>query len=568
MSGIDTGFSYQAFEQLVHHFADAVPQLLLRRPETAELAFQIEKLQLTQSLEARFTVAIIGQMRVGKSTLLNALIGRKLAPTGVNETTATINWFRYDAGELCDKFRVHWNDGSTQDVSLKQVVQWVGQQENATQTRALDFFADSEFLKTANIVDTPGTRSVLDHHEATTQGFIGEKLEAETLKYGGRADAILYVINPIARETDRDLLQFFGERTRLPGASAYNSIAVVQKWEHLAPDPLVEVERKCERLREQLQGKVAEVIPTSGLLANIAITASPDVWDDIAKLATESPPETVRYLLRADSYFCRDRAGAALESTRRAALSKALEWPALRFAVQLAQSRGIAEGPALHQAILEASGLERLKALLRTRFFSLAGLIKASTVLRKAWEPCNVALLRLRDHAEQRKGNLELGAKSEAILSDRVQGDATLSPVLEYVTHSRASVQNDLQQIETIQQDLDAIRARATARFQFLDSDIACLKELESLSGEEILSAEERAELYRLFGANGPDIRSRLGLPADGDINEEVKDVIWDRHDHWASRKVRASGELRALCEHAVVCLDKILDALEDEAHA
>jgi hypothetical protein len=568
MSEIGSKFSYQAFEELVRRFADAVPQLLLRRPETAELAFQIEQLRLTQSLETRFTVAIIGQMRVGKSTLLNALIGRKLAPTGVNETTATINWFRYDAGELCDKFRVHWNDGSTQDLSLEQVSQWVGQQENAPKTRALDFFANSEFLKTANIVDTPGTRSVLEHHEEATQGFLAEKHEAETLKYGGRADAILYVINPIARETDRDLLQFFGERTRLPGASAYNSIAVVQKWEHLDPNPLAEVKKKCERLREQLQGKVAEVIPTSGLLANVAMTTPDEIWSHIAKLATESPPETVGYLLRADSYFCRDRPGAALDSEHRAALSQALEWPALRFAVQLAQSRGIADGPTLHRTIRDASGLERLKALLQTRFFSLAGLIKASTVLRKAWEPCNVALLRLRDHAEQRKGDLELGARSEHILSDRVQGEAALGPVLEYVTHSRAAVQNDLQQIETVRQDLDAIRARAAASFQFLDSDIACLKGLESLSGEEALSAEESAELYRLFGGDGPEIHMRLGLPADADLNEEVKDSIWDRHAYWANRKVRASGDLRALCEHAVGCLDKILDTLEDETHA
>jgi tRNA U34 5-carboxymethylaminomethyl modifying GTPase MnmE/TrmE len=67
-------FSYEEFAQLVHRFAETVPQLLLRHPATVPLAFQLEQLQLTEALRIRFTVAVMGQMRVGKSTLLNALL--------------------------------------------------------------------------------------------------------------------------------------------------------------------------------------------------------------------------------------------------------------------------------------------------------------------------------------------------------------------------------------------------------------------------------------------------------------------------------------------------------------
>ncbi len=227
------GFSYAAFTTLVRDFAAAVPALLLQHRETAELAFLVERLGLVDSLQTRFTVAVIGQMRVGKSTLLNALIGRRLAPIGVNETTATVNWFRHGEGELCDRFRVHWTDGSSEDHPLAEVTHWLGHSEPAQRTKALDFFADSSFLRQANLVDTPGTRSVLDSHEDAVRGFLAERLESETLQHGGRADAILYAINPVARQDDRDLLALFEERSRLPGASAYNSIAVMQKWEHL-----------------------------------------------------------------------------------------------------------------------------------------------------------------------------------------------------------------------------------------------------------------------------------------------------------------------------------------------
>jgi hypothetical protein len=105
----------------------------------------------------------------------------------VTETTATINCFRYGRGDLCDQFRVHWHDGSTEDLSLSDIDAWLGHQSNASQTRFLDLFADSDFLQTANIIDTPGTRSVLETHDEAVHGFLAEKLEADSLKYGSRA---------------------------------------------------------------------------------------------------------------------------------------------------------------------------------------------------------------------------------------------------------------------------------------------------------------------------------------------------------------------------------------------
>jgi len=556
-------FSYAEFEHLVRGFAESVPQLLLRHPETADLAFQIEKLRLAEALESRFTVAIIGQMKAGKSTLLNALIGRDLAPTNVTETTATINWFRYGTGEACNSFRVHWHDGSTEDRPLDQAAQWVGEQQNAAQTRALDFFADSEFLKIANIVDTPGTRSTLDNHEETTQGFLAEKLEAETLHYGGRADAVIYAINPVSREDDLDLLQLIGERTRLPGASAYNSIAVMQKWEQLKePDPLIEAHKKCDRQRVQLQGKVAEVIPVSGLLARLAVQVPMEIWNQLATLVTQSTPDAVHNLLKDSRYFVEEQTGAVLDCAIRNQLRQQIPWPALRFVLKFAQVRQIDDGLVLQQAILEASGIERLKSVLQSRFFALAGLIKASTVLRKAWDPCNIALLRLRDQAEQRQAALALGAQSEEILRTLSAQNTGLLPVLDYVTRSRVSVQNDLAQIEITRRDLDRVQYLAVSNFEFLDQDITSLERLENVSWADI-SADERAELYRLFGGSGPNIEARLGFA--GHIEPDaIKDKIWDRHGYWKTKLSRASGDLHKVCEHAVTCLDKLLDYMEE----
>ncbi len=568
-SGADSiiGFSYSAFETLIRDFAEAVPALLLQHRETADLAFAVERLGLVDSLGTRFTVAIIGQMRVGKSTLLNALIGRRLAPTGVNETTATVNWFRYGEGDFCERFRVHWSDGSSEDHPLTEVDQWLGQSEHAQRTKALDFFADSPFLRRANIVDTPGTRSVLNAHETTVRGFLADRLEAETLHHGGRADAIIYVINPVARQDDRDLLALFEDRTRPPGASAYNSIAVMQKWEHLddGGDALQAAQRKCQRLRVQLEGKVAEVIPVSGMLALLTAEQPLEVWDQIARLAMASNAEVLDDLLLSDDYFSRDHPAAPLDSATRRALLERLSWPALRFCLQLAHRKQIDQGSDLLHQVRDASGIDRLQQVLHTRFFALSGLIKAGTTLRKAWQPCDQALLMLRDLNDRRNSALQRADQAAALVQGLMGSTAALRLVLDYVTDSKSAVANEQQRVEATWNQLDRIRARAEQGFRFLDTDLACLEQLDQLCSDELPDPADRAELRRLFGGNGPSVQQRLGLAPETPLDATIEDQVWDRLDVWATRRAQASRGLAPLCEHAGACLDRILEYLDHQ---
>ena len=270
-------------------FAERVPELLLRHPETAHLAVQLTQLALADALKTRFTVAIVGQMRAGKSTLLQrpdrsiARADRRHRDDRDRELVPSRSRpaVRHVSCAL--------EDGSTSDRPVgarRRMDRRRRPRRNAPVPR---FFASSAFLKTCNIVDTPGTRSTIASHGAATQDFLAERLEADSLRHGGRADAVIYAVNPVAREDDRELLHLFGERTRLPGVSAYNGIAVVQKREHLRPDPLAEAVRLCERLAAQLEGKVAAVLPVSGLLAVACREAPAWVWDRVARLAPKRP---------------------------------------------------------------------------------------------------------------------------------------------------------------------------------------------------------------------------------------------------------------------------------------
>ncbi len=555
-------FSYEQFEDIVRKFSAEMPEYLLRHRSTAPIAFALQRLRLIESLDTRFTVAIVGQMRVGKSTLLNALIGKSLAPTGVTETTATINWFRYGQGDLCDKFRVHWADGSTADMPLDRVGEWIGTETNATKTQRLDFFADTDFLRLANVVDTPGTRSVIQTHEDATQGFLADKLESDSLRYGGSADAVIYAVNPVGRESDRDLLQLFGERTRLPGASAYNSIAVVQKWEHLLPDPIEEVQKKCRMLKSQMEGKVAAVIPTSGLLALHSEGVPVNIWQNVADLATRTSAATLDALLLSEQDFCDDCPSTPADQTCRRAMLSAISWKILPICISLARRRGITDGSTLRASVRDASGIPVLRDLLQQHFFSRARLIKASTILRKAWEPCEIALQTLRQELESQSAMMTQGREARSAIAVRAGIDPELRKAEKYVADSLTVIERDMAAMTDIQSEVDALKYRVTKNFNLFDADIESLKLLEEQRGT--FPREQAAELDRLFGQAGPDLWSRLGFSGKPDDADTILVKARERYSFWALQKQRSYGSKNSICAQACNVLNLILDDLEN----
>jgi len=559
----DVAFTNDEFLQIIRRFADETPRLLLRHGVTADLALRIENLHLLDILQERFTVAIVGQMRVGKSTLLNALVGDDIAPTGVTETTATVNWFRHASNAQCGHFRVHWTNGDVEDVPLSQVAKWVGSEENARRTQSLDFFADTDFLRIANVVDTPGTRSVIDSHEGATQGFLADKLERDTLRYGGRADAVVYAINPVGRESDRDLLQLFGERTRLPGATAFNSLAVVQKWEHLRPDPLAEVSTKCERLKAQLEGKVSEVIPTSGLLARLAATVPRDTWDSLISLVAGSETKSLERIIKSDRLFCRDVEGISISPEERESIKQRIPWSVLPFCIQLAGSPANDTGQNVQQAVLEASGITRLRDALQERFFARAQLIKASTVLAKAWEPCQVALLRLSQAKQDVEGLRSRGKSAAAELSQSQMPSGVTDPIEAYITESIQRFDGDAANLGQIASELDALKYTAESNFRALDSE---QQALELLQDEDLTeySSEDKRELQALFGANGWEPQVRLCLSPDADASL-VMQTAEGALDRWNARQFASAGRTRGLCRTAVERIEKMIDYLESQ---
>ena len=80
-----------------------------------EAADRMER--LARQVHEPCVVAVVGRVKVGKSTFVNALLGEDLAKVGTTETTATINYFAYGQPDPERPVCCHWRGGKVTDES-------------------------------------------------------------------------------------------------------------------------------------------------------------------------------------------------------------------------------------------------------------------------------------------------------------------------------------------------------------------------------------------------------------------------------------------------------------------
>ena len=582
-------FTNEQLQAFIKKFVVEVPALLEKSPTTAEWVRRITNLQLLDSLTSKFTVAVVGQMKAGKSTLLNALVGQDLAETDTSETTATINRFVYGSGAECDKFRIHWKDDAVDptDEPLESRSEWVGKVADVEKVKFLEFRADAAFLEDYHLIDTPGTRSRLPEHEKVIRDFLAEKQrEGETLEHGSRANAVLYVLNPRVRQDDQELLRSFGAETRLPGTSPYNSIAVIQKWEELLittddelkryrqlaeeakadcarflpeklgpeglkPDPLTVAQVKCERIQAALADEVASVIPVSGLLANQLKVVPDDVWPALAKLGTESPEEAVVDLLLFWPDDVKDVPGVSLDTDEWRRLNHVL-----RFSVRLAYARGIDNGAKLRRTVEEASGIQTLEKALEERFIASQDLLKALGAMSKAVSCMQGAEIDLRNQLT----TFELWERSKTILGQHPYNtDLKLREVRDYINRSLIGIK----EIESLYADLSEYRENATSHVESFQADIKYRKMLTA-AGEGVIPDSAKEFGVVLLGKDGGDVWTRLGFKSQEEMGAQGLEIVKSQINVWRTLRRRVPRNFWAVCDHVIARLHAILDYLEN----
>jgi GTP-binding protein EngB required for normal cell division len=252
--------------------------------------------------EGRFYVACVGQFKRGKSTLLNALVGHEVVPTGFIPVTAVPTVIRFGDQPHA---RVRMRDGSWQDVAMPDLKEYVTEELNPENKKAVDgaeVSVPSPLLSSGMcFVDTPGLGSVFSGNTATTQAFIphidaalvvvgadppiaGEEL-ALVEAVGKQVQDLILIINKADRTSDPERAaavkftrEILGKRLHRPMGEVFEVSAAermenrgpLRDWEkllaslhHLVEDSgrnLVRAacDRGLQRLSEQLLAIISE----------------------------------------------------------------------------------------------------------------------------------------------------------------------------------------------------------------------------------------------------------------------------------------------------------------------
>jgi hypothetical protein len=170
--------------------------------------------------EGRFYVACIGQFKRGKSTLLNALVGQSLLPSGIIPITTAVTVLRWGP-TLRARVRLEqdWHD-----IGVGDLAAYVSEEQNPANRKGVslvEVFVPSPLLAHGMcLVDTPGVGSVIRANTDATRAFVpqidaalvvigtdppisGEEL-ALVEEAAAQVGTLLFVLSKADRSTDTE----------------------------------------------------------------------------------------------------------------------------------------------------------------------------------------------------------------------------------------------------------------------------------------------------------------------------------------------------------------------------
>lgn len=329
-------------------------------------------------LDGPIRVAIAGKVKAGKSTLLNALVGEKLAPTDTGECTKIVTW--YQDGH---SYRVvlHPRDGSpsvqvpfTRDDGAIEVD--LGGRDPLEVDR-LDVTWPTSSLRTITLIDTPGVDTLSEGVAEKAYDFLDPQ-DAET-----PADAVLYLMKHI-HVSDLGLLEAFHDET-VSQPNPVNAIAILSRADEIGAgrvDAMASAHRIADRYGRdpKLRRLVQVVVPVAGLLAETAETLTEAEFGWLRELASVPRKEMDTYLLSAD-LFIEAKPDTPLTAEQREQLIARFGVFGIRQSMALLRSKKVTTSVELARELVERSGLIELQTILTTLFVDRATLLKARSAL-------------------------------------------------------------------------------------------------------------------------------------------------------------------------------------------
>lgn len=152
--------SYASFKQTVAELTESLAQL---KEYSEELDLKNTAKSISDTIDKmaneHFEVAIVGEFKRGKSTLINALLGEEVLPADVLPATATLNRVTYSDTPYVE---VEYKDGASEKVDIDKLADYVtklsyeSEKRAETVKQATVYYATDFCRNNVDIIDTPG----------------------------------------------------------------------------------------------------------------------------------------------------------------------------------------------------------------------------------------------------------------------------------------------------------------------------------------------------------------------------------------------------------------------------
>jgi hypothetical protein len=327
-----------------------------------------------ERLDGPLRVAIVGRVKAGKSTLLNALVGERLAPTDAGECTRVVTEYRHGP---VPRVALHARDGRSRALPVRRDdgalrLDLAGTAADDVDRLVVDW--PSPPLQGLTLVDTPGTASLTTTAGERTTGFVGGD-------DGVGPDGLVFLTRRVQPE-DLALLTAF--RTATGSALHTTTLFVLSRADEVGSGQLeAMLAARDLALRTADEPAVralgTPVVPVAGLLGLAGRLLRHRDFVALRNLANAPASDVEDMLLTADR-FCRAEAPVPLSAAMRTSLMAELGMFGIRVSIALIRG-GVATPDALAEELVRRSGLAELERLVSVHFRRRSDVVRAAAAM-------------------------------------------------------------------------------------------------------------------------------------------------------------------------------------------
>ena len=524
-------------------------------------------------------VAVVGQVKQGKSSFINALLGRRLAKVGTLEATATINEFHFGTGPD-DQPRIvcRWRNGPPTEVDQAFADSLQGHDpetlRRAAGVECLQFFVADETLRDIILVDTPGTGSVVSAHQDVAAEHLGlirqlvDRNNARTEDFKARADAVIYLVGAVALARHEEMLQQFAAATG-GRARALNAVGVMAKID-LDERLLERREERAGQLAADLRHELNTVVPVSAALHEALRPLRADAAAGLQQLLgtlRQIPPEILGAMLENEDIYLDYEAMTGepcpvVASQRRALYPKGqMPWAVFRTLGREC-TRDAADATEVLARLEDIAGFGPLMQVLRQHFLQRAQLLRCFHTAAEAGKLLErirfEELPALRRQADEERRRL---ARFTRFL-ETAGGDRQVAAELSEFLRRHLGGDERPAEHRAVYERLDADLGQLLDQLQEANDDFLSLQLLGGAASE--LDEPEAQELRALFGQYGgaPEHRVPAGCLTRAHLH--TRQLHWT---HVAEYQARRGSARQKLASHAADRYGRLLGSLEAEVH-